>query len=73
MITKQQILAWLRKAAAELVQQKAYLTDLDAAIGDADHGLNMKRGFEAARPSDWDDVRRARDDMMKVSKAITAK
>lgn len=35
--------------------------------------LNMKRGFEAAKPSDWDDVRRARDDMMKVSKAITAK
>lgn len=35
--------------------------------------LNMKRGFEAAKPADWDDVRRARDDMMKVSKAISAK
>jgi len=35
--------------------------------------LNMKRGFEAAKPADWDDVRRARDDMMKVSRAITAK
>jgi len=35
--------------------------------------LNMKRGFEAAKPADWDDVRRARDELMKVSKAITAK
>lgn len=25
------------------------LTDLDSAIGDADHGLNMKRGFEAVQ------------------------
>jgi len=28
-------------------QNKAYLTDLDAAIGDADHGINMDRGFNA--------------------------
>jgi dihydroxyacetone kinase-like protein len=26
-------------------QNKDYLTDLDAAIGDADHGINMERGF----------------------------
>jgi dihydroxyacetone kinase-like protein len=29
--------------------KKAYLTELDAAIGDADHGINMARGFEALR------------------------
>jgi dihydroxyacetone kinase-like protein len=29
-----------------LEQNKDYLTDLDAAIGDADHGLNMDRGFK---------------------------
>jgi dihydroxyacetone kinase-like protein len=45
MITKQQILQWLRNAAAVLAEQKAYLTDLDAAIGDADHGTNIARGF----------------------------
>lgn len=32
--------------------------------------LAMKKGFEAAKPSDWDDVRRARDDMQRVAKAI---
>lgn len=26
-------------------RKKEYLTDLDAAIGDADHGANMHRGF----------------------------
>jgi len=28
-------------------ENKEYLTDLDAAIGDADHGINMDRGFNA--------------------------
>ena len=32
----------------------------------------MKQGFEPAKPSDWDDVRRARDDLLKVSKALAA-
>ncbi|MDK2865778.1 MAG: phosphoenolpyruvate---glycerone phosphotransferase subunit DhaL [Clostridiales bacterium] len=27
--------------------QEAFLTELDGAIGDADHGINMNRGFEA--------------------------
>lgn len=30
-------------------EKKEYLTDLDAAIGDADHGINMARGFDAVR------------------------
>ncbi len=34
--------------------------------------LNMKKGFEAAKPSDWDDVRRARDELVRVSKTISA-
>ncbi len=34
--------------------------------------LNMKKGFEAAKPSDWDDVRRARDELLKVSKTLSA-
>ena len=41
------------RAAAEnvadrLEEEKEYLTDLDSAIGDADHGANMSRGFRAA-------------------------
>ncbi len=39
---------WLDGAARVLAEQRAYLTDLDAAIGDADHGVNMDRGFQAA-------------------------
>jgi len=38
---------WLEEAAASLHEQRDYLTQLDAAIGDADHGTNMDRGFTA--------------------------
>jgi dihydroxyacetone kinase-like protein len=38
---------WLTEAAASLNAQRDYLTQLDAAIGDADHGTNMDRGFTA--------------------------
>src|SRR2546422_4002678 len=39
--------SWLEQAAASLREQRDYLTQLDAAIGDADHGTNMDRGFSA--------------------------
>jgi dihydroxyacetone kinase-like protein len=38
---------WLEGAAASVREQREYLTQLDAAIGDADHGTNMDRGFAA--------------------------
>jgi dihydroxyacetone kinase-like protein len=38
---------WFGLAAASLREQRDYLTQLDAAIGDADHGTNMDRGFTA--------------------------
>ncbi|MDX5595737.1 dihydroxyacetone kinase subunit DhaL [Pseudovibrio sp. SPO723] len=44
-VTKDQILGWLKACAAEFAAQQDYLTDLDREIGDADHGLNMNRGF----------------------------
>lgn len=46
MVTKEQILQWLQAIAVVLEQNKDYLTELDAAIGDADHGINMNRGFQ---------------------------
>lgn len=46
MVTKEQILQWLQAVAVVLEQNKDYLTELDAAIGDADHGSNMNRGFQ---------------------------
>ncbi|HSL86128.1 MAG TPA: dihydroxyacetone kinase subunit DhaL [Bacteroidales bacterium] len=37
-------------AIAEMIEEKKlYLTQLDAAIGDGDHGLNMAKGFRAAK------------------------
>jgi dihydroxyacetone kinase-like protein len=38
---------WLRDLASTLHDNAAYLTELDSAIGDADHGANMDRGFKA--------------------------
>jgi dihydroxyacetone kinase-like protein len=35
--------------ATRVIEQADALTALDQAIGDGDHGLNMKRGFEAVR------------------------
>jgi dihydroxyacetone kinase-like protein len=48
-ITKAQVITWLENCAALLESQKAYLTELDAAIGDGDHGLNMARGFSKVK------------------------
>lgn len=44
-ITRDQIVTWIEKTADVLIENKQYLTDLDSAIGDADHGINMARGF----------------------------
>jgi dihydroxyacetone kinase-like protein len=41
------IVAWLVAYADALAANKDYLTELDSAIGDADHGINMDRGFQA--------------------------
>lgn len=41
-------MAWVRELDLVYQSNKASLTELDAAIGDADHGINMVRGFSAA-------------------------
>src|SRR3954470_10656023 len=40
--------AWVRRFAALVSENKHHLTELDAAIGDADHGSNLDRGMTAA-------------------------
>lgn len=40
--------AWIADYAQVVSDQAGYLTDLDRAIGDADHGSNMKRGMTKA-------------------------
>ncbi len=46
-ITTEDTLQWLRQLAQVLQEKREYLTELDSAIGDADHGINMDRGFRA--------------------------
>src|SRR5216117_1841947 len=41
------VTAWMHETAAVVAEQRDYLTQLDADIGDGDHGTNMNRGFEA--------------------------
>jgi dihydroxyacetone kinase-like protein len=45
-VTKVQVLDWLRATADVLAENSQYLTQLDAAIGDGDHGINMDRGMK---------------------------
>lgn len=46
-ISRDAVLDWIRAYAAVIAENKDYLTELDSAIGDADHGANMHRGFQA--------------------------
>ena len=39
---------WVRSFATLVADNRDYLTELDAAIGDADHGSNLDRGMKAA-------------------------
>lgn len=47
-VTTQDLLTCLHRMAEVIEANREYLTSLDAAIGDADHGINMDRGFKAA-------------------------
>ena len=46
-VSRDAVLAWIRAAAGAMARNKDYLTQLDSAIGDGDHGANMDRGFQA--------------------------
>ena len=41
------VTAWMREASAAVAAEADHLTQLDSAIGDGDHGVNMTRGFTA--------------------------
>jgi dihydroxyacetone kinase-like protein len=47
MIGAGDVVRWLRELAARVSERRDQLTELDAAIGDADHGVNMDRGLGA--------------------------
>jgi phosphoenolpyruvate---glycerone phosphotransferase subunit DhaL len=41
------VVRWVSAFAEAIAENKEYLTALDAAIGDADHGINMNRGMQS--------------------------
>jgi dihydroxyacetone kinase-like protein len=59
-ITHDAIEEWMKRFAAEVAENRAYLTKLDGAIGDGDHGTNMDRGMkkvlERLDATDGDDI-----------------
>jgi dihydroxyacetone kinase-like protein len=55
-VNTETVTRWMHECAVSIAEQRDYLTQLDAAIGDADHGTNMNRGFTAveAKMADLD-------------------
>jgi dihydroxyacetone kinase-like protein len=43
------VTVWMSEIAETVSAERDYLTQLDAAIGDGDHGINMDRGFSAVQ------------------------
>jgi dihydroxyacetone kinase-like protein len=48
-VSKHDVLDWIAAIQQTYAENRQRLTDLDSAIGDADHGINMDRGFQAVR------------------------
>jgi dihydroxyacetone kinase-like protein len=48
-VTRAEVLACLGAIARTMAEQKDHLSQLDADIGDGDHGINMDRGFTAVQ------------------------
>ncbi len=49
MVNQESLVAWIEALQEVYAENKEYLTQLDSAIGDADHGINLDRGFTAVR------------------------
>jgi phosphoenolpyruvate---glycerone phosphotransferase subunit DhaL len=58
--THDAVRGWMERFAAEVAENRSYLTKLDGAIGDGDHGTNMDRGRRRAlaplQATDGDDI-----------------
>ncbi len=50
MVSQQEVFDGVARVAKTIKENKEFLTGLDAAIGDGDHGINMDRGFSAVLP-----------------------
>ncbi|GAA0589559.1 dihydroxyacetone kinase ADP-binding subunit DhaL1 [Virgibacillus siamensis] len=64
-LTVKEIIAWLEISNTNIQENKAYLTELDQAIGDGDHGINMARGFQEVLNKVTDQEYEAISDVLK--------
>ena len=62
-LTLKEILYTFEKIENKIAYHKQFLTDLDAAIGDGDHGINLSKGFRVAKEKikdrefkDWGEI-----------------
>ncbi|WPC44663.1 dihydroxyacetone kinase subunit DhaL [Clostridium sp. JS66] len=64
-INTAEVIKILNKITDVMSQNKAFLSELDAAIGDGDHGINMEKGFLAVSDKIKDDTESAIGDVLK--------
>jgi phosphoenolpyruvate---glycerone phosphotransferase subunit DhaL len=74
-VTTQDLVTFVTAYAAVIAENRAYLIDLDAAIGDADHGANLDRGMKAALASlaDLPDGEEPAEVLRRVATALVSK
>ncbi|BCB73978.1 dihydroxyacetone kinase subunit DhaL [Phytohabitans flavus] len=66
--------SWIAAIAAAVAEQADYLTQLDSAIGDADHGVNLNRGFTAVVTAlDTADPRTVAEVLVKTGTTLVSK
>ncbi|WP_024356983.1 dihydroxyacetone kinase subunit DhaL [Leucobacter chironomi] len=66
-ITVDTLTRWLTGFADRVAEQREYLTELDSAIGDADHGANMARGMAAVVDKIGQDPAATADALLKTA------
>lgn len=55
------------ETADEIIANKEYLTELDSAIGDGDHGINLARGFKKLKDKLKNDNFESRSELFKMT------
>lgn len=68
------VISWMKKSNEKIQANKDYLSSLDRAIGDGDHGINMARGFsEVVTKIDSSDYTSVSDVLKDVSVTLLSK
>ncbi|MFG6147875.1 dihydroxyacetone kinase subunit DhaL [Halobacillus sp. B23F22_1] len=70
----QDVITWMNKTNERLQNNKEYLTSLDQAVGDGDHGINMARGFnEVVQKLEGADYETVSDALKDVAMTLMSK